>query len=178
MKGTKKMEFSNLVADRYSVRKYEEKKVEEEKLSAILEAGRVAPSAHNSRPIKLIVVQSEEGLGKIKKATNSHGAPLVIITCGDTKTAAVRPADGRLLVDVDTSIVTDHMMLQACALGLGTCWICAFDPQSIRKEFHLPDHLEPVNLLAIGYAADNPLSPEKHDQRRKTIAELVAYETL
>ncbi len=167
-----------MVAERYSVRQYEEKKVEEEKLNAILEAGRVAPSAHNSRPIKLIVVQSAEGLAKIKKTANIYEAPLVIIACGDTKAAAVRPADGRPLVDVDTSIVTDHMMLQACALGLGTCWICAFDPQSIRKEFNLPEHLEPVNLLAIGYAADKPLSPEKHDQRRKTIAELVAYETL
>ncbi|MDK2813707.1 MAG: hypothetical protein PWQ08_962 [Clostridiales bacterium] len=172
------MEFSSLVADRYSVRKYEAKKVEEEKLRAILEAGRVAPSAHNSRPIKLIVVQSEEGLEKIKKATNAHGAPLVIITCGDTKTAAVRPADGRPLVDVDTSIVTDHMMLQASALNLGTCWICAFDPQVIRKEFNLPDYLEPINLLAVGYAADEPLSSEKHDQRRKSINELVAFETL
>lgn len=172
------MEFSNLVTDRYSVRNYEAKKVEEDKLKAILEAGRVAPSAHNIRPIKLIVVQSNEGLTKIKKAANAHGAPLVIITCGDTKTAAVRPADGRSLVDVDTSIVTDHMMLQAFDLGLGTCWIGAFDPKIIREEFKIPDYLEPIHLLAVGYSAGEPISQEKHNERRKSINELVAFETL
>lgn len=172
------MEFAKLVTERYSVRQYTARKVEEDKLKTILEAGRVAPSAHNSRPIKLIVVQSEEGLEKIKKTANAYGAPLVIIACGDTKAAAVRPADGRSLVDVDTSIVTDHMMLQAYDLGLGTCWIGAFDPKVIRKEFNIPDYLEPINLLAVGYAEGEPISPEKHDQRRKSIDELVAFETM
>lgn len=167
------MKFSKLVTDRYSVRKYEHKKVEEEKLLQILEAGRVAPSAKNRRPIKLIVVQEEEGLNKIKKASNVYGAPLVIIACGNVNTAARRN-----LVDVDTSIVTDHMMLQACDLGLGTCWICAFDASVLREEFNIPDYLEPINILAIGYASGQPISPEEHDKVRKSIQEIVAYETL
>jgi nitroreductase len=157
---------------------YEAKKVEKEKLQAILEAGRVAPSAHNSRPIRMIVVQEEQGLNKIKKAANAHGAPLAIIVCGDTKAAAVRPADGKTSVDVDTSIVTDHMMLQAYDLGLGTCWIGAFDPKIIREEFHIPDYLEPINILVIGYASGEPISPEEHEKKRKSIEEIVAYETL
>jgi nitroreductase len=172
------MNFLELATNRYSVRKYEAKKVEEEKLLQILEAGRVAPSAKNRRPIKLIVVQQEEGLTKLKKGTNIYDAPLAIIACGDINAAAVRPADGRSLVDVDTSIVTDHMMLQAVDLGLGTCWICAFDPEIIKKEFNIPDHLEPINILAIGYASGEPISFAQHDKIRKTLQEIVAYETL
>jgi nitroreductase len=172
------MAFSDLVATRYSVRKYQAKKVEKEKLQVILEAGRVAPSAHNIRPIKMIVVQEEEGLDKVKKAANAYGAPLLIIVCGDTKMAAVRPADGKSMMDVDTSIVTDHMMLQAYDLGLGTCWIGAFDPEIIKEEFHIPDHLEPINLLAVGYASGEPISIEAHDKKRKPIEDIVAYETL
>ena len=172
------MDFLTLATNRYSVRKYETKEVEKEKLQKILEAGRVAPSAHNCRPIKLIVVQEEEGLAEIKKAANAHGAPLVIITCGDVKAAAKRPVDGKGFVDIDTSIVTDHMMLEACDLGLGTCWIGAFDPKIISEEFHLREQLEPISLLTVGYASGAPVSPDKHDQIRKTLDEFVAYETL
>lgn len=172
------MKFLNLVTNRYSVRKYESKKVNEEKLLQILEAGRVAPSAKNRRPIKLIVVQEESGLKKINKTDNIYGAPLVIIACGDLNTAAVSPEGNKKFTDIDVSIVTDHMMLQACDLGLGTCWICAFDPAIIQSEFNIPDYLEPINILAIGYATEQPILIEQHDKIRKSIEELVAYETL
>lgn len=172
------MEFSKLVSGRYSVRKYQSRSVEKDKVERILEAARVAPSAANKRPIQLIVVQEQAGLEKIKKAANAHGAPLVIIACGDAKTAGARPADGHSYLDVDVSIVTDHMMLQACDLGLGTCWIAAFDPKIIKDEFNIPAHVEPINLLAVGYADDAPPAPEQHDQLRKSIEEIVAYETL
>jgi nitroreductase len=173
-----KIKFLDLVINRYSVRKYEARKVEEEKILQILEAGRVAPSAKNRRPIKLIVIKEEKGLHKLKKGANVYEAPLVIIACGDVNAAALRPADGRNLVDVDTSIVTDHMMLQASDLGLGTCWICDFDPVIIKNEFNIPDHLEPINILAIGYASGEPVSLDQHDKIRKSLKEIVAYETL
>ncbi|AFV02263.1 MULTISPECIES: nitroreductase family protein [Dehalobacter] len=171
------MDFLNLVTNRRSVRKYTSEKVEAEKLQKILEAGRVAPSAHNSRPIKLIVVQSSSGLEKVKKAANIYSAPLVVIACGDHKEAAVKE-DGKSMIDIDTSIVTDHMMLQATDLGLGTCWICAFDAAVLRTEFQMPENLEPINILAVGYAADEPITPENHDKRRKTLEKIVAYENL
>ncbi|GBG55873.1 nitroreductase [Sporomusaceae bacterium FL31] len=172
------MNFINLLKTRYSVRKYEAKKVENEKLQQILEAAHVAPSGQNRQPVKLIVVQQAEGLNKVKKAANIFDAPLVIIACGDHNTAGVIPFNGKSVVDIDTSIATDHMMLQASALGLGTVWICGFDPTIISREFTLPDYLEPINILAIGYAAGEPASPDRHVTTRKPLSEIVAYEKL
>lgn len=172
------MNFLDLVKARYSVRQYEVKQVEAEKLQQILAAAQVAPSGMNRQPVKLIVVQQEEGLNKVKKAANIYDAPLVIIACGDHNTAEAIPFNGKSVVDIDTSIATDHMMLQASALGLGTVWICGFDPAIISREFALPDFLEPINILAIGYAAGEPASPDRHVTTRKPLLEIVAYEKL
>lgn len=171
------MSFLEQAKKRYSVRKYEGRKVEQDKLQMILEAGRVAPSGHNNQPCRLIVVQQPEGLEKIKKGANVYGAPLAIIVCGKIDEAWVRPYDDKNILDIDASIVTDHMMMQATELGLGTVWICYFDPVSIKREFNLPESVEPVNILAIGYAAGEPASPERHDKTRKPIQEIVSYET-
>jgi nitroreductase len=121
------MSFLALAKRRYSVRKYQEKMVEEEKLQQILEAGRVAPSAANNQSWRLIVVKEKLGLEKLRKTAKIYNAPLYIIVCGDHHTAWVRPYDKKDAVDIDASIVTDHMMLKATDLGLGTLWICYFD---------------------------------------------------
>lgn len=172
------MDFLELAKKRYSVRKYQARKVENEKLLQILEAGRVAPSGMNKQPVKLIVVQQQEGLNKVKKGANVFDAPLVIIACGDHNTAGVIPFNNKSVVDIDTSIATDHMMLQASALGLGSVWICGFDPVVISREFNLPDHLEPINILAIGYATGEPASADRHETARKSLQEIVVYETI
>lgn len=88
-----------------------------------------------------------------------------------------RPFDGKNTVDIDASIVTDHMMLQATELGLGTVWICYFKPDVLKKEFNIPDHVEPVNILAVGYAAGESSSPDRHDKLRKPLKETVFFET-
>ncbi len=169
------MEFLEIARKRYSVRKYQQKEVEKEKLDRILEAARVAPTGANFQPYRLIVAQQEESLNKIKKAANTFGAPLVIIVCGDHDKAWKRPFDGKKLVDIDASIVTDHMMLQATELGLGSVWICYFKPDVIKEEFNLPDNLEPVNILAIGYADCAPASPDRHSSQRRPLEEFVTY---
>jgi nitroreductase len=171
------MGFLELAKRRFSVRKFEAKKVEKEKLSQILEAGRVAPTAANYQPQRLIIVQEEAGLVKLKKAANIYEAPLAVIVCADHNVAWRRPFDGKGTVDIDASIVTDHMMMEATDLGLGTVWICYFKPDVLKKEFHMPDHIEPVNILAIGYAAGQIASPERHDKARKPIRETVFYES-
>jgi nitroreductase len=178
VEGVLEMDFLELAKRRYSVRKYKDKKVEKEKLLKILEAGRVAPTGANTQPQRLIVIQEEKGLDKIKKAANVFGAPLAIIVCGDHKSVWKRPFDGKDILDIDTSIVTDHMMLQAIELGLGTLWVCYFDPAIIRKEFNLPEDVEPVNILAIGYSDCEPASPDRHEKTRKPIEQTVYYETL
>ena len=166
-----------LVKQRYSVRKYEERPVEEEKLQKILEAGRVAPSAHNSQPSRLVVVREKAGLEKLKKGANVYSAPLAIIVVGDHETAWVRSYDKKNTVDIDASIVTDHIILAATELGLGTLWVCHFDPVVIRKEFNIPDQLEPVNIIGIGYAAGEAKSPERHNETRKPLNEIVIWES-
>lgn len=171
------MSFLDLAKTRYSVRSYSEKKVEEEKLLKILEAGRVAPTACNFQPVKLLVVQEQEGLAKVSKAANVFNAPLVIIVCGEIDKAWVRPFDQKNIADVDASIVTDHMMLQATELGLGSVWICYFKPDVIKQEFNIPDSLEPVNILAIGYGTDKVKSPDRHDTERKALSDIVVKET-
>ena len=159
------MDFINIAKSRSSVRDYNNKKVEPEKLEKILEAAHVAPTAANLQPVHLIVVQSEEGLAKIGKAANIYGA-------------WVRPFDGKQTGDIDASILTDHMMLQATELGLGTVWVCYFKPDVLRKEFTLPDNLEPINILVIGYSDEEPADRNRFEAQRIAMSELVSYENL
>ncbi len=171
------MTFLELAKKRFSVRNFDEKKVEEQKLLQILEAGRVAPTAANHQPQRIIVVRGDVGLGKLKKAANIYRAPLAVIVCADRNEAWKRPFDGKDTVDIDASIVTDHMMMEATELGLGTVWICYFKPDVLRIEFNIPNHMEPVNILAIGYAAGQFASADRHDRARKPLKETVFYES-
>ncbi len=172
------MDFIEIAKKRYSVRGYKGKKVEEEKLQKVLDAAHVAPTAANLQPIRLLVVRSSEGLAKIEKGANLYGAPLAIIVCADHGKAWVRPFDKKQTADIDASILTDHMMLQATELGLGSVWICYFKPDVISREFDLPDNLEPVNILAVGYSDEEAADPERHAQTRIPVEELVFYETI
>ena len=161
------MNFLSIAKSRYSVRSYTDKKVEKEKLDKILEAAHIA-----------LVVQEEHGLAKIGKAANIYHAPLAIIVCSDHTKAWKRPFDGKQTVDIDASIVTDHMMLEATELGLGSVWVCYFKPDVIKKEFDLPDNLEPINILVLGYSNEQPIDTERHSTQRISLSELVSYENL
>ena len=172
------MNFLELAKKRYSVRKYTDQKVEAEKLEMILEAGRVAPTGANKQPQHLIVIQEDEGLKKLGKAANTFGAPVAILVCSNKDEAWVRPFDGFNLSDIDATIVTDHMMMQATELGLGTVWVCYFDPKIVREEYDLPENLEPVNILVIGYADREPAAIDRHDTMRKPLSATVSYEKL
>jgi nitroreductase len=171
------MNFLELAKKRCSVRNFKTIDVEEEKLLKILEAGRVAPTGANFQPHRLLVIQSKEGHEKLQKAANTFDAPLVIVVCGDESEVWKRPYDGKSIIDIDTSIITDHMMLQATELGLGTTWICYFKPDVIKREFNLPKHIEPISILIIGYPAGEVASPDRHDKTRKALKDIVFYET-
>ena len=173
------MDFLTLAKKRYSVRAYTKQKVEKEKLNAILEAAHVAPTGGNCQPQHLIVVQSENGLSKIGKAANIYGAPLAIIVCSDIEKTWTRPFDGKKLTDIDTSIITDHTMMEATDLGVGSVWICYFKPDVLKEELAIPEGLEPVNILAIGYEdteKEPALSPDRHGRLCKPLSSTVTYE--
>ena len=175
------MDFLTLAKKRYSVRAYTKQKVEKEKLNAILEAAHVAPTGGNCQPQHLIVVQSENGLSKIGKAANIYGAPLAIIVCSDIEKTWTRPFDVKKLTDIDASIITDHMMMEATDLGLGSVWVCYFKPSVLKTEFNLPSNLEPVNILAIGYADtshETVLPSNRHNKMRLPLSATVSFEEL
>ena len=100
------------------------------------------------------------------------------IVCADHDKAWVRPFDQKQTGDIDASILTDHMMLQATELGLGTVWVCYFKPDVLRKEFDLPANLEPVNILVIGYSNEGTGDPNRFNKQRIPMSQLVSYETL
>ena len=165
------MDFFELIESRYSVRSYSDRPVEEEKLRRVLRAAQLAPTAANLQPFRLLVKATrgrEEDLGRLYHRDWFYQAPLVIGICTVPAEAWVR-RDGKNYADVDASIAMDHLVLAAAALGLGTCWIAAFDPGVARTVFDLPEGMEPLAFTPIGYAAD-PHPPEKV---RKPLADLL-----
>ncbi len=167
------MDFSDLIQRRYSVRAYLPDPVEEEKLTQLLEAARLAPTAANRQPFQLILIHTagrEEELKRIYAPDWFTQPPLVICICALPQAAWSRH-DGKNYADVDASIVMDHLILAAADLGLGTCWIGAFDVRAARATLRLPDDVEPLAFTPLGYPADG-LRPKK----RRALAELVRHE--
>jgi nitroreductase len=167
------MDFRELITTRYSVRAYESEPVEEEKLQQVLDAARLAPTATNRQPFQFIVIHThgrEAELRRIYKAEWFCKAPLVICACAVPSQAWSR-MDNKNYCDVDVTIAMDHLILSATELGLGTCWIAAFDPAAAREVLRLPQEVEPVAFTPLGYPADQPAV-----KRRKPLSELVRYE--
>jgi len=171
------MDFLALAKKRCSVRKYKKDAVEREKLEMLIEAARVAPTAANMQSQRLLVVSSDEGLQRLSKGVNFHGAPLAIIVCGDHSSVFVRPFDNKDMVSVDAAIVADHIVLEAEDLGLSSCWLTYFEPSVIRSQFNIPNNLEPIAIIALGYADTAKASPERHSKERKKMEDFVCYET-
>lgn len=171
------MEFLELAKKRCSTRKYTAQKVEAEKLEKILEAARVAPTGKNNQAFRLLVMQSEESLTKLKEAAVFYDAPLAILTCAEIDETWHRSFDGKVISDIDASIVSSHMVLEATELGLASLWICRFKPDVVREAFRIPEGFEPVNLTVFGYPAEPLKSAERHDADRKALSELIVNET-
>jgi nitroreductase len=167
------MEFEDLIKERYSVRSYQSRPVEDEKLEKVLDAARLAPTAANKQPFQLIVVKTEgrkDELKRVYPADWFSQAPLVICACA-VKSESWTRRDGRNYVDVDTTIAMDHLILAATNLGLGTCWIAAFDAEATREVLEIPDDVEPLLFTPLGYPAD-----EIGTKTRKDLDELVRYQ--
>ncbi len=167
------MEFLELAKKRYSIRTYKPDPVEDDKLQKVLEAARLAPTAANRQSFQLIVIHTagkEEELSRIYHRPWFVQAPIVICACGIPSRSWVR-VDGKNYCDVDVAIAMDHLILAAIDLGLGTCWIAAFDPTAAREILRLPDEVEPIAFTPLGYPDDQP-----KEKKRKSIGELVRYE--
>lgn len=160
------MEFQNVLDKRYSVRKFGGAPVEEEKLAAVLEAGRTAPTAGNKQPHRVIVARGPEASAKIDACTTCrYGAPVALVVCYDKNECWTSPFNDDNSGHVDTSIVTTYMMLKAEDLGLGTVWVLRFDPAATVVQFKLPDNIVPVSMLMLGYPAEGAEPADRHFQR-------------
>ena len=157
------MDFLKLAQDRFSVLDYDTRPVEQEVIDKILQSALAAPTACNNQPQRILVIRDEEGRRKLKEAVpSSYYVPLAFLVCYDKNACWVRHMDGKSSGDIDASIVTTHMMLQAEALGLGSIWIMYWDPEKVKAVFALPEHIEPVALLIAGYKAENAIPRKGH----------------
>ena len=169
------MDFIKLATDRYSVRKFSDKPLGKEVIDKILEAGHIAPTGCNYQPQRTLVINSEEALEKLKECTRCHfDAPCAMLVCYNKDECWTRPYDGVQSGIVDASIVTTHMMLEAAELGVGSTWIMHFNPFKMREAFGIPENIEPVALLVMGYPASDAVPNERHSVYRP-IDETVVY---
>ena len=171
------MDFLELCRSRYSERRFGSKEVEAEKLEKILEAGRIAPTAHNNQPQRIFVVQSKEALEKIRAATPmTFNAPVVLVVGYDINEAWKITEDSCFpnhnSGEVDASIVMTMMMMEAESLGVKTCWVRAYDTQAIMDALDIPNHVRLVGILDAGYESEAS-HPAKLHTMRKNLSDIV-----
>jgi len=167
------MTFNNLITSRFSVRSYTSQKVDKNTLMEILEAARMAPSAVNYQPWHFIVVDEEEELSSLHEVYHRswfREAPVCIVICADHSLSWKRKSDGKDFADIDAAIVIDHLVLKATELNLGTCWICNFNVEMAKQKLELPEYIEPIAIIPIGYTDSIP--PVKS---RKELSEMVHW---
>ena len=169
------MDFSEVIKNRYSCKKFSDRKVEKEKLDKILEAGRVAPTAKNLQEQHIYVVQSENGLAAIDKVTPCrYGAPVVLVVAYNKNNVFTYPGEKRDSGIEDASIVATHMLLAAYNEDVDSCWINFFNPDELAQALNLPEDEEVLMLLDLGIAADGTKALPNHNSR-KELTETVTY---
>lgn len=172
---TKSDVFASTVASRYSCRAYSSAAVSDEDMAYILEQIRLAPSACNRQPWRIMVIGPDDAAGREAVAAAYdrewvRTAPYYIIMLGVPAEAWTRAADGHNHVDVDVAIATEHLCLAAEALGLGTCWVCNFDPARLSADLGLAEGLVPVAIVPLGHPAEGVTAPEK---KRKSLDDIL-----
>ncbi len=169
------MEFEKLISDRYSVRKFKDKHIEQEIIDKILYAGHIAPTGCNNQPQRILVLNNDETILKLKKCTKCHfDAPCAMLICYNSDETWTRPYDGAISAPVDASIVATHMMLEASNLGVGCCCVMHFDPTAMKTEFNIPANIIPHALLVMGYPHEGAVPLDMHS-RVRPLDEVVFY---
>lgn len=170
------MDFEKLITERYSVRNFKPEHLPKECIDKILDASHKAPTGCNFQPQRILVLNTDASMEKLKKCTKCQfNAPTAMLVCYNQEESWKRSYDGALSAPVDAAIVTTHMMLAAHNIGVGCCWVMHFDPNAMRAEFHIPDHIKPEALLVMGYPADGVVPHEFHSKFRP-LEETVVYE--
>lgn len=171
--------FINLLRNRYSCRKFTSEQLTESELEQILEAARISPTAKNNQPVRICLVQSPDGLAKVDECTKCrYNAPTALVVSYDEDVAAklVEPfgPDTCSFGDIDATIAITNMENTAESLGLGSCWVGAFDKVRTRELFNVPDNYKLVELFMVGHKDADP-SPRHSD--RQPLAGMVSKES-
>ncbi len=166
------MEVLEVIRKRYSCRAYQDKKIEKKKLDIIMEAARLAPSARNMQDWRFVVATQRKVRRQVAALTNRpeafEKAAAIIAACSNSDYVM---RCGQAISPIDVAIALEHICLQATDLGLGTCWIGSFDPEKVGAVLGIPDDIQIIELMAIGYPADVRREPD-----RKPIENIVSYE--
>lgn len=171
------MDFLKLAEERYSVRSFKKEAVSDADLEKILKAARLAPTGCNNQPYRILVIRDEVALDKLKKCTRCHfNAPTAALVCYNKEECWVRKYDGKNCGVCDASIITTHMMLEAASLGVGSTWVMHFNPFDMRKQFNIPENIEPVALLVMGYPDEDAKPLDLHSKFRPD-EETIVYDT-
>ncbi len=170
------MSFIKLAEERYSVRKFSDKEVEQEKIDKILHAALIAPTAKNAQPQRILVIKEKENLDKLRECTPSKfNATLAFIVCFDKNKIWHKPEDGKTSGDIDASIVGTHMMLEAFDIGIGSTWVMMYDPKKLNETFHIPEDIESTAILMMGYPHETA-KPSPLHLRSVELRDIVKYE--
>ena len=170
------MEFEKLITERYSVRNFKAEHLPDECISKILQAAHKAPTGCNNQPQRILVLNSDDSMAKLKKCTKCHfDAPTAMIVCYNEDESWKRPYDGALSAPVDGAIVATHMMLAAHNIGVGSCWVMHFNPSLVKEEFNIPDNIKPLAILVMGYPVESAVPHEFHNKFRP-LDDIVVYE--
>lgn len=168
-------DFLQLASERYSVRKFQNMPIEKSVLNDILKVASVVPTAHNNQPFKIGVVNTPESLEKLRRCTESHhNAPCALIVSENTDESYKRAYDNSPSGEIDCSIVTTHLMLQAFSLGVGSCWVMYFIPEAVIEEFGIFPPYRPVAILLLGYPDENS-KPFPSHTKKKPISDIIEY---
>lgn len=171
------MDFEKVISERYSVRKFKAQHLEQDVIEKILQAGHLAPTGCNYQPQRILVLNTDNAVQKLKECTKCHfNAPCAMLVCYNIDETWKRPYDGAISASVDASIVTTHMMLAAQNIGVGTCWVMHFNPDKMREAFNIPENIIPAALLVMGYPHEDASPIEMHSEFRP-IDEVVYYDT-
>ena len=171
------MDFEKLISDRYSVRNFTQEHLPQTIIDKILEAGHKAPTGCNYQPQRILVLNTDSSIEKLKGCTKCHfNAPTAMLICHNTDESWKRPYDGALSSSVDAAIVTTHLMLAAHNIGVGSCWVMHFNPTAMREAFNIPENFEPTALLVMGYPSSEAKPLDLHYKSRP-MDEVVFYDS-
>ena len=170
------MDFEKLITDRYSVRNFKPEHLSQDIIDKILLAGHKAPTGCNYQPQRILVINTDEAINKLRECTKCHfSAPTAILVCHNKDESWVRKYDGALSSPVDAAIVATHIMLAAHNEGVGCCCVMHFDPEAIRKAYEIPHNIEPIALLVMGYPTEDAQPLEMHFKTR-ALDDVVFYD--